>query len=97
TAGAENAVYDLALKTEGIDAIISGHQHGLFPGTDYPGNGVIDNQKGTINGIPVVMPKNWGSHLGIIDMQLEQDGGKWAVKDASAKTEAIAGNVTSRN
>lgn len=44
-AGAENAVYDLALKTEGIDAIISGHQHGLFPGTDYPGNGVIDNQK----------------------------------------------------
>jgi 2',3'-cyclic-nucleotide 2'-phosphodiesterase/3'-nucleotidase/5'-nucleotidase len=57
---------------------------------------VIDNQKGTINGIPVVMPKNWGSHLGIIDMQLEQDGGKWTVKDASAKTEAIAGNVTSR-
>ncbi|MCJ2148354.1 multifunctional 2',3'-cyclic-nucleotide 2'-phosphodiesterase/3'-nucleotidase/5'-nucleotidase [Bacillus paralicheniformis] len=96
-AGAENAVYDLALKTEGIDAIISGHQHGLFPGTDYPGNGVIDNQKGTINGIPVVMPKNWGSHLGIIDMQLEQDGGKWTVKDASAKTEAIAGNVTSRH
>ncbi|MFN2747828.1 multifunctional 2',3'-cyclic-nucleotide 2'-phosphodiesterase/3'-nucleotidase/5'-nucleotidase [Bacillus sp. z60-18] len=96
-AGAENAVYDLALKTEGIDAIISGHQHGLFPGTDYPGNGVIDNQKGTINGIPVVMPKNWGSHLGIIDMQLEQDGGKWTVNNASAKTEAIAGNVTSRN
>ncbi|MDI5789477.1 hypothetical protein PO124_16680 [Bacillus licheniformis] len=43
--GSRNAVYDLALKTEGIDAIISGHQHGLFPGTDYPGNGVIDNQK----------------------------------------------------
>ena len=43
------------------------------------------------------MPKNWGSHLGIIDMQLELDGGKWKVKDASAKTEAIAGNVTSRN
>ena len=31
------------------------------------------------------MPKNWGSHLGIIDMQLELDGGKWKVKDASAK------------
>ncbi|MCY8088996.1 multifunctional 2',3'-cyclic-nucleotide 2'-phosphodiesterase/3'-nucleotidase/5'-nucleotidase [Bacillus sonorensis] len=96
-AGAENAVYDLAVKAEGIDAIISGHQHGLFPGPDYAGNAKIDIQKGTINGIPVVMPKNWGSHLGIIDMQLEQKDGHWTVKDASAKTEAIAGNVGSQN
>lgn len=96
-AGAENAVLDLALKADGIDAIISGHQHGLFPGPDYAGNAKIDIQKGTINGIPVVMPKNWGSHLGIIDMQLEKIGGKWMVKDASAKTEAVSGNVASQN
>ncbi|MGN9864008.1 multifunctional 2',3'-cyclic-nucleotide 2'-phosphodiesterase/3'-nucleotidase/5'-nucleotidase [Bacillus swezeyi] len=96
-AGAENAVFDLAVKTNGIDAIVSGHQHGLFPGPDYAGNAKIDIQKGTINSIPVVMPKNWGSHLGIINMQLEQNDGKWTVKDTSAKTEAIAGNVTSRN
>ncbi|NPC91847.1 bifunctional 2',3'-cyclic-nucleotide 2'-phosphodiesterase/3'-nucleotidase [Bacillus sp. WMMC1349] len=92
--GAENAVFDLALKTSGIDAIISGHQHNLFPSPDYQGNAKIDIQKGTINGIPVVMPKNWGSHLGIINLQLVQNDGKWTVKDNDAKTEAIE-SVTS--
>ncbi|MBP3040720.1 bifunctional 2',3'-cyclic-nucleotide 2'-phosphodiesterase/3'-nucleotidase [Bacillaceae bacterium Marseille-Q3522] len=85
---AENAVYDLALKVADIDAIVSGHQHGLFPGTSYKGN-LIDNEKGTINGIPVVMPKSWGSHLGVIDMTLQQVDGDWKVTDSQSKAEPI--------
>lgn len=88
--GAENAVYDLAAKVPGIDAIVSGHQHNLFPG-DARFNGVkgIDNVKGTINNIPVVMPKSWGSNLGVIDMDLVKTDGKWKVSDSKSAAPSI--------
>ncbi|NNG02946.1 MAG: 2',3'-cyclic-nucleotide 2'-phosphodiesterase, partial [Inquilinus sp.] len=31
------------------------------------------------NGVPAVMPGFWGSHLGVIDLTLEVDGGAWLV------------------
>lgn len=87
-ANAENAVYDLALKVPGIDAIVSGHQHGVFPGPNYTGN-KIDTAKGTINGVPVVMAKSWGSHLGVIDLKLKQTDGDWKVIDSQSTAEPI--------
>lgn len=95
--GAENAVFDLATKTKGIDAIISGHQHGLFPSAEYAGVAQFDEEKGTINGIPVVMPSSWGKYLGVIDLKLEKADGSWKVADSKGSIESIAGNVTSRN
>ena len=66
----ENAAYDLT-KVEGIDAIISGHSHSTFPGSyrNLPG---VDTEKGTINGVPVVMAGSWGSHLGVIDLKIKR-------------------------
>lgn len=87
-AGAENAVYDLATKVPGIDAIVSGHQHGLFPSDDYTGD-KIDSKKGTINGVPVVMAKNWGSHLGVIDLTLQKGDNGWEVTDSQSTAESI--------
>ncbi|MFY4776245.1 bifunctional 2',3'-cyclic-nucleotide 2'-phosphodiesterase/3'-nucleotidase [Metabacillus sp. RGM 3146] len=89
-AGAENAVYDLAMKVPGIDAIVSGHQHNIFPG-DARFNNVanIDTKKGTINNIPVVMPKNWGSHLGVIDMDLSKADGKWKITNSQSTASPI--------
>ncbi|WP_338777033.1 bifunctional 2',3'-cyclic-nucleotide 2'-phosphodiesterase/3'-nucleotidase [Metabacillus sp. FJAT-52054] len=88
--GAENAVFDLATKVSDIDAIVSGHQHGLFPGdAKYNNIDKIDNKKGTVNGIPVVMPKNWGSHLGLIDMTLSKMNGKWEVSDSQSAASPI--------
>ncbi|MED4802502.1 multifunctional 2',3'-cyclic-nucleotide 2'-phosphodiesterase/3'-nucleotidase/5'-nucleotidase [Bacillus atrophaeus] len=95
--GAENAVFDLATKTDGIDAIVSGHQHGLFPDAEYAGIDKFDVEKGTINGIPVVMPSNWGKYLGVIDLNLEQSDGSWRVADSKGSIEPIAGTVTSRD
>ncbi|MDG8484006.1 2',3'-cyclic-nucleotide 2'-phosphodiesterase, partial [Streptococcus pneumoniae] len=66
--GSENMIFDLATKTKGINAIVSGHQHGTFPSAEYNGVDKFDVSKGTINGIPVVMSKNWGSYLGVIDL-----------------------------
>ncbi|AZB43493.1 bifunctional 2',3'-cyclic-nucleotide 2'-phosphodiesterase/3'-nucleotidase [Bacillus sp. FJAT-42376] len=88
--GAENAVFDLATKVPDIDAIVSGHQHNMFPGdARYSNVDKIDNKKGTVNGVPVVMPKNWGSHLGLIDMTISKVNGKWEVTDSQSTASPI--------
>ncbi|MDV2886335.1 bifunctional 2',3'-cyclic-nucleotide 2'-phosphodiesterase/3'-nucleotidase [Alkalihalophilus pseudofirmus] len=89
--GAENAVYDLT-KVEGIDAVVSGHQHGIFPGDSRFNNvDTIDNEKGTVNGVPVVMANNWGSHVGMIDLDLEKVDGDWTVADSQSAIKSAAG------
>jgi 2',3'-cyclic-nucleotide 2'-phosphodiesterase/3'-nucleotidase len=80
----ENAAFQLA-GVEGIDALVTGHHHRVFPGEDYEGEGV-DNAAGTLQGRPAVMPGFWGSHLGLIDLLLERDGEGWRI--AAAEVEA---------
>jgi len=85
----ENQVYQLS-EVEGIDAILFGHTHTTFPGSNYEGITGVDNKKGTINGVAAVQPGFWGSHLGIIDLTLEQDdNGKWIVQDSQSSNRAI--------
>lgn len=97
-AGAENAVYDLAMKVPGIDAIVSGHQHNIFPGDPRFNNvAAIDAKKGTINNIPVVMPKNWGSHLGVIDMDLSKENGKWKITNSQSTAAPIIDPATKKS
>jgi len=83
----ENAAWHLA-KVEGIDALMLGHAHKNFPG-DFPDLPLVDNQAGTLNGIPTVMPGFWGNHLGIIDLKLEQVAGKWQVKQSQSALRQI--------
>ena len=84
---AENTVARLA-ETPGIDAILFGHSHGEFPGRFFATHPKVDLARGTINGIPAVMPGRWGDHLGVIDLTLQKSGtgdkAKWMVKDARA-------------
>lgn len=83
----EDATYALT-KVKGIDAIISGHNHKLFPGdfSDLPG---INEEEGTINGVPVVMPGNWGNHLGVIDLSLTTSFGQWKVNKAQSELRSV--------
>jgi 2',3'-cyclic-nucleotide 2'-phosphodiesterase/3'-nucleotidase len=85
----ENASVPLA-AVEGIDAIMTGHSHLVFPsGTyaDYPG---VDVSEGTIHGKPATMGGFWGSHLGLIDLMLERDAGGWRIASHSAEARAIS-------
>ncbi|TXR54993.1 bifunctional 2',3'-cyclic-nucleotide 2'-phosphodiesterase/3'-nucleotidase [Reinekea thalattae] len=86
----EHAVYHLA-KVEGIDAILFGHSHQVFPGgalfNDMPG---VDNVNGTVFGVPAVMPGFWGSHLGIIDLTLELNNNSWKVVNSHSQVRAIS-------
>lgn len=87
----ENASYYLS-QVEGIDAILSGHQHLVFPNATSPSfkdeNG-IDNKEGTINGVPTLMPGSWGNNIGLIDLKIEKVDGKWDVTDGKSSLKPI--------
>ncbi|QIC08065.1 bifunctional 2',3'-cyclic-nucleotide 2'-phosphodiesterase/3'-nucleotidase [Brevibacillus sp. 7WMA2] len=91
----ENAVYYLS-KVEGIDAILFGHAHKLFPSKDFDGIEGVDTAKGTINGIPSVMPGFWGDHLGVIDLTLKQVDGKWQVVDSTTEARPVYDAATKK-
>ncbi|WP_020593326.1 bifunctional 2',3'-cyclic-nucleotide 2'-phosphodiesterase/3'-nucleotidase [Kiloniella laminariae] len=85
----ENATYYLS-KVEGLDAILFGHAHKVFPSEDYAGLEGVDVDKGTINGVAATMPGFWGSHLGVVDMTLDVDAeGKWKVVNSTGSTREI--------
>ncbi|RYF01401.1 MAG: bifunctional 2',3'-cyclic-nucleotide 2'-phosphodiesterase/3'-nucleotidase [Comamonadaceae bacterium] len=77
-------------KVAGIDAMVMGHQHSVFPDTAatpaYAMAGV-DNKAGTVNGVPAVMASSWGKSLGVIQLALKWDGKAWAVDKAATKSE----------
>jgi len=76
--GQENASIPLA-AVEGIDAILTGHHHLVFPGPDYAEAAGVDADTGTIMGKPATMGGFWGSHMGLIDLMLAREGGAWRI------------------
>ncbi|EPH6761681.1 bifunctional 2',3'-cyclic-nucleotide 2'-phosphodiesterase/3'-nucleotidase [Cronobacter dublinensis] len=85
---AENSVYYLS-QVPGVDAILFGHAHAVFPGKDFATIKGADIAQGTLNGVPAVMPGMWGDHLGIVDLVLNNDGGKWKVTQSKAEARPI--------
>jgi 2',3'-cyclic-nucleotide 2'-phosphodiesterase/3'-nucleotidase len=87
----ENGNYYLAQQGSqvgGIDALLLGHSHQLFPN---PASSVaqfnlpqVDKVKGRVFGVPTVMANLWGKNLGVVRLQLRHDGKRWRVEqDAS--------------
>ncbi|WP_312481275.1 bifunctional 2',3'-cyclic-nucleotide 2'-phosphodiesterase/3'-nucleotidase [Kosakonia cowanii] len=85
---AENSVYYLS-QVPGVDAILFGHAHAVFPSKEFAAIKGADISKGKLNGIPAVMPGMWGDHLGVVDLVLNNDAGKWQVSDAKAEARPI--------
>ncbi|WP_165831972.1 MULTISPECIES: bifunctional 2',3'-cyclic-nucleotide 2'-phosphodiesterase/3'-nucleotidase [Gammaproteobacteria] len=89
----EQATREIA-RVPGIDAILFGHQHQIFPGSpSYDNIPGVDNVAGTIHGVPSVQPGYWGSHLGLIDMVLEQSGDSWVVQRSQVELREITDQV----
>ncbi|MFV0301027.1 MAG: bifunctional 2',3'-cyclic-nucleotide 2'-phosphodiesterase/3'-nucleotidase [Paracoccus sp. (in: a-proteobacteria)] len=85
---AENAALALA-GVEGIDVVLTGHQHLVFPGPDFEGIEGVDVEAGTLNGKPAVMAGFWGSHMGLIDLLLEREGEGWKIAGHTVETRPI--------
>jgi 2',3'-cyclic-nucleotide 2'-phosphodiesterase/3'-nucleotidase len=86
--GMENAAIPLA-AVEGIDAIMTGHSHLVFPGPSYAEWPGLDNATGTIMGKPGVMAGFWGSHMGLIDLLLERDASGWRIASHDVEARPI--------
>lgn len=78
----ENTNWHLT-KVPGVDVVLMGHAHQLFPNKDssvgqfnLPG---VDKARGLVNGVPAVMPSQWGKHLGVVQLHLKHDGKSWSV------------------
>lgn len=85
----ENASLQLA-AVDGIDVVLTGHQHLVFPGADFEGIDGVDAQAGTLHGKPAVMAGFWGSHMGLVDLLLETDGeGNWSILSHTVEARPI--------
>ena len=88
--GAENAALALA-HLPGIDVLITGHQHRLFPGSaDFDGLAGVDAGRGTLAGRPAVMAGCFGSHLGLVDLTLVPQGAGWHIERFACAVRPIA-------
>jgi len=89
SAGMENAAIPLA-RVPGIDAMMIGHNHLLFPAPAFSGWPEIDPIAGTIAGTPAVMGGCFGAQIGLIDLLLTRDGGCWQVLGARSEVRSVA-------
>ena len=87
----ENGNWYLA-QVPGIDVMLIGHSHQKFPDAastvaqfNLPG---VDKVKGTVHGVPTVMGNLWGKNLGVIALQLKNDGKHWVVDKGRTIVEA---------
>ncbi|MCC1492228.1 bifunctional 2',3'-cyclic-nucleotide 2'-phosphodiesterase/3'-nucleotidase [Cognatishimia sp. F0-27] len=87
--GMENASVPLA-ALDGVDAIVTGHSHLVFPSPAYADFAMVDVDAGTVSGKPAVMGGFWGSHMGLIDLMLEREGGSWRVVSSETEARPIA-------
>ncbi|MCX8871304.1 2',3'-cyclic-nucleotide 2'-phosphodiesterase [Vibrio parahaemolyticus] len=94
--GAENSVYYLT-QVKGIDAIAFGHSHAVFPGKGFENLQGVDSNKGTINGVTAVMPGRWGSHVGVMDLVIEQKDGQWQVVEGQSEARPIFDKATKKS
>ncbi len=86
--GMENASVPLAM-VDGIDALMTGHSHLVFPGEKFAGFAAVDAELGTIHGKPAAMGGFWGSHLGLVDLLLERDGNEWRIAGHTSEARGI--------
>ncbi|MEL7257442.1 MAG: metallophosphoesterase, partial [Pseudomonadota bacterium] len=83
--GQENAGLALA-QVPGVDAILTGHTHNLFPDQiAKPQNPKINSVNGTLAGVPSVMAGFRGSHLGVIDLKLAPRSNGWQISSHASE------------
>jgi len=89
--GTENAAWHLA-AVPGIDAMLLGHSHAIFPNPSdaksrYAHLPEVDNERGFVRGVPAVMGNFYGSNIGVIELSLNFNHGRWQVDRGTTHAE----------
>lgn len=87
--GMENAAIPLA-GIDGLDVLLLGHSHQIFPSPAFAGLAGVDVARGTIAGKPAVMAGCYGSHVGVIDLVLQRAADGWCIASSFAHARPIA-------
>ena len=91
--GGDETISDKLARVAGIDAVVAGHTHEIFPpdpetslpnGTDHPDRALT---------APIVMPGFYGSHLGVLDFALCRTVQGWQVDRCNTSLRPIARRV----
>lgn len=87
--GAENVALRLA-ALPGIDAVIAGHSHQLYPAPADPIESPDAGLWSQLPDCPVLMPGFFGSHLGVMDLEVQRTADGWRVADHCCKLRPVA-------
>lgn len=82
----ENAAVPLAALPE-IDVVLMGHTHDQFPDPRGHAQFPIDAVTGTLHGKPAVLAGFYGSHLGVMTLDLTWTGEVWTITGAQSRLE----------
>ncbi|WP_169791202.1 5'-nucleotidase C-terminal domain-containing protein [Rubellimicrobium mesophilum] len=74
----ENAALPLA-ALPGLDALIVGHTHRIFPGDGWLRTAALDPEAGTLHGKPALEPGFHGLHVGVLDLDLDRTPTGWRI------------------
>ena len=82
----ENAGWYLA-DVPGIDVLLLGHSHTQFPGPRYMGMKNVDATRGFVRTKPAVMGGFFGKDLGVIQLVLDRQQGRWMINHNETHSE----------
>ncbi len=86
TPAMENAGWHLA-GVPGIDVLLLGHSHAEFPGPRFAHMQDVDDVRGFMRGKPAVMGGFFGKDLGVIELALDREHGRWKIDDNRTHSE----------
>lgn len=76
----ENQGYQMCQEINGIDVLLTGHQHRVLTGD--------------VNDVLVIQPGSNGSNYGKVTLELNKGGGEWTLADKKAEVCSLAGVET---
>ncbi len=80
-------------EIDGIDLLIAGHSHLVFPFRGLHPDPRVNPAEGRLAGKPAVQPGHSGSHLGIMDLSLRVEAGRWQLRQAQVRAVSVSEEI----